>query len=352
MIGVSMILRKGKVTAMDEEIEYTPPELHPRRRREHREHGGEESEKNGFWGVLTMQAIVCVIAVIVLVVSQTFFPKFYEQTKQTYQKSVTAPVEIPEELAAFAGQVVSFFTDPPKQKTPAGSSSGGNSSGGGTSSAASSGNTSSQTQSGGAASSQNAQSSQPSASSKPSASSGTSSVARNTTGIVKTSTGGGGGETSGQNKLPAEDTPLTPPANATFAPVLFTVKPGLPIQEATQSSGFGYRISPITGKLEFHKALDLAAPRGTPIYAAASGTVIHSEYSQSLGYYIAIQHSNGFVTRYGHCSELIAPKGAVIRQGEVIAKVGATGEATGNHLHFEMSKDGVVFDPAWLYDYD
>ena len=337
---------------MDDDIKYDPPELYPRRRPEKKE---ASPEKRPFFSTLTMQAIICLVAVIFLVLSQTFAPKLYESAKAAYQGAAGAPLTVPEELAAFSEQIISFFTQAPPSREDAASS--GISFDGGSSDVSASDSSSSdkvssvETSSGSASdtSSENfAPESSAPAESAPASSqtaSAVSAIPGNTAGIVKTSV-------SAEDSSTPTDAPLSPPEGATFSPVLYAGNPGLPIKNATLSSGFGYRISPITGELEFHRALDLAAPEGTPIYAAASGRVIAAEYSSSLGYYITIQHTGGFVTRYGHCSELIAPQGAVVRQGEVIAKVGATGEATGNHLHFEMSISGVVFDPAWLYDYD
>lgn len=95
-----------------------------------------------------------------------------------------------------------------------------------------------------------------------------------------------------------------------------------------------------------HKGLDIAAPNGTPIKAAASGTVVYAGYNSSgYGYHVIISHSNGVQTLYGHCSSLDVSEGQSVSQGEVIAKVGSTGRSTGNHLHFEIRLNGVAQDP-------
>lgn len=95
-----------------------------------------------------------------------------------------------------------------------------------------------------------------------------------------------------------------------------------------------------------HSGLDIAADYGTPIYAAASGTVIASGWSTGgYGYYIMIQHDNGIVTLYGHCSYLHVYTGQYVTQGEAIADVGSTGQSTGNHLHFEVRINGVCMNP-------
>lgn len=85
-----------------------------------------------------------------------------------------------------------------------------------------------------------------------------------------------------------------------------------------------------------HSGVDIAAPYGTPIIAAESGTVVLSQWYYGYGYCIMIQHASGLKTVYGHCSALHVKVGEYVTQGQVIADVGATGQATGNHLHFEV----------------
>lgn len=111
------------------------------------------------------------------------------------------------------------------------------------------------------------------------------------------------------------------------------------------SSGFEWRTSPISGKKELHNGLDLAAPAGTPIYAAASGTVIDSRLSNSWGNVIQIDHGGGVVTLYAHCSARLVSVGQTVSQGELIGKVGSTGWSTGNHLHFTVYKNGTAVNP-------
>ena len=118
-------------------------------------------------------------------------------------------------------------------------------------------------------------------------------------------------------------------------------------------------IQPISGKITSryaerssirsgaHTGLDIAAPYGTGIKAAASGTVIHSGYKGSLGKLIVIQHENGVQTYYGHCSSLIAKVGQTVSQGQVIARVGSTGNSTGNHLHLEIRINGTPYNPQY-----
>ncbi len=94
-----------------------------------------------------------------------------------------------------------------------------------------------------------------------------------------------------------------------------------------------------------HKGLDIAASRNTDIYAVNDGTVITATYAKGLGYYLVIDHGGGKTTLYGHCNKLIAKKGQKVKQGQVIAKVGMSGVATGYHLHLEVRINGVAVEP-------
>ncbi len=114
-------------------------------------------------------------------------------------------------------------------------------------------------------------------------------------------------------------------------------------------------ITPTTGTItsrfgvrsrDNHKGIDIGAPKGTPIKAAASGTVVHSgNKNDGYGNYIILSHGNGVQTYYAHCSQLLVSKGENVKQGQVIAKVGSTGISTGNHLHFEVRINGVAQNP-------
>ncbi len=119
----------------------------------------------------------------------------------------------------------------------------------------------------------------------------------------------------------------------------------IPTENYRITSEFANRISPITGKRENHNGLDMAAPGGTNIYAAADGKVIDSRYSSSWGNVIQIDHGGGIVTLYAHCSYRAVQAGQVVKRGQVIGKVGTTGWSTGNHLHFTVYKQGVAQNP-------
>ena len=95
-----------------------------------------------------------------------------------------------------------------------------------------------------------------------------------------------------------------------------------------------------------HRGLDIAAKTGTPIKAAADGTIKYSGTMSGYGNLIIIDHGNGITTYYGHCSKLYKTQGQQVRAGDVIAAVGSTGNSTGAHLHFEIRKNGEYLNPA------
>ena len=122
---------------------------------------------------------------------------------------------------------------------------------------------------------------------------------------------------------------------------------GFPLTSYTRiSSTYGYRIHPITGTKKMHTGIDYAAPFGTAILAAESGTVLTAGWNSGYGFCVTINHGGGYVTLYGHCSSLLVTAGQKVTRGQTIAKVGSTGNSTGNHLHFEVRINGSTVDPA------
>ncbi len=111
------------------------------------------------------------------------------------------------------------------------------------------------------------------------------------------------------------------------------------------TSGFGVRISPYSKKMEFHTGVDIGVPVGTKIHAAENGRVIFTGIKGGYGITIIISHKKGYKTLYGHCLISYVKKGAYVRKGQVIGKVGLTGITTGPHLHFEIRKNNVAIDP-------
>ena len=96
----------------------------------------------------------------------------------------------------------------------------------------------------------------------------------------------------------------------------------------------------------FHKGVDLAAPYGEPVYAAGNGKVSEAGYSRSYGWFVRIRHEDGYSTLYAHMSRILVRKGGTVRIGQRIGLVGSTGTSTGNHLHFELQKNGRPLDPV------
>jgi murein DD-endopeptidase MepM/ murein hydrolase activator NlpD len=120
-----------------------------------------------------------------------------------------------------------------------------------------------------------------------------------------------------------------------------------PIDGARISSGFGVRHHPVLGYTKMHKGIDFAASRGTPIYAAGNGIVERAGRFSSYGNYIRIRHNSSYKTAYGHMQRVAngIHAGVRVKQGQVIGYVGATGRATGPHLHYEVIMNGTQVNP-------
>jgi murein DD-endopeptidase MepM/ murein hydrolase activator NlpD len=110
------------------------------------------------------------------------------------------------------------------------------------------------------------------------------------------------------------------------------------------SSGFGYRIHPISGRKKLHAGTDIAAPKGTKVMAAGNGEVIVAKYYGGYGNAVIIDH-NGKWTLYGHMSKISVKEGQQVKTGQKLGSVGSTGDSTGNHLHFEVRINSVAVDP-------
>jgi murein DD-endopeptidase MepM/ murein hydrolase activator NlpD len=111
------------------------------------------------------------------------------------------------------------------------------------------------------------------------------------------------------------------------------------------TSRFGYRTSPFTGLQEFHKGLDIATSKGTPIIATADGIVTFVGEKGFLGEVVVVDHGHGMVTRYAHLENLLAKEGDFVKRGDEIGHVGITGRTTGPHLHYNIRINGVQVNP-------
>lgn len=144
---------------------------------------------------------------------------------------------------------------------------------------------------------------------------------------------------------------IFPRDNASFSPFYLSIPIFKPVVSDRTTSAFGYRINPVTDEYGFHSGLDIAASEGSDIYAAFDGIVEKAEYSAARGNFIFLNSDGGVKTVYCHCSELLVVEGQSVKAGEVIAKVGSTGQATGPHLHFEIRIKGIYYNPAWVLDF-
>jgi murein DD-endopeptidase MepM/ murein hydrolase activator NlpD len=114
------------------------------------------------------------------------------------------------------------------------------------------------------------------------------------------------------------------------------------------TSGFGDRINPVTGRRELHTGIDIAAPVGTPVLAAAHGIVTATGSCALNGRYIRLQTDMGYAIVYAHLSEILVRKDQRVEQKEVVGLSGNTGRSSGPHLHYGVYRDGKAIDPAGL----
>jgi murein DD-endopeptidase MepM/ murein hydrolase activator NlpD len=121
---------------------------------------------------------------------------------------------------------------------------------------------------------------------------------------------------------------------------------GKPVRSGYASSGFGYRTDPFTGRPDFHPGVDFNGPRGTEILAVAAGVVSFSGQKAGYGNIVEVDHGNGYLTRYAHNDSNNVQVGDPVRTGDLIARMGSTGRATGVHVHFEVWLNGHLVNPT------
>ena len=147
----------------------------------------------------------------------------------------------------------------------------------------------------------------------------------------------GPGEDEDKETEPEETTKPTEPAPVSWI---------RPCSYVLLTSPFGYRDAPTSGASSYHQGVDLAGPEGTPIYASRSGTVTIATYSKSAGYYVTINHGDGFSSIYMHMTNYVVSPGTKVAQGQLIGYMGSTGISTGPHLHFGIAYNGTYVNPA------
>lgn len=136
------------------------------------------------------------------------------------------------------------------------------------------------------------------------------------------------------------------PSNVSYSANVLPFEYTVPVT-GRSSSGFGYRLHPISGGIKYHYGTDIAVDSGTDIYAFADGTVTAAYYDEGYGNYIIIEHADGYQTLYAHCSQLKVSAGESVCKGQLVALAGDTGQATGPHLHFELIYNDVYLNPEF-----
>lgn len=120
---------------------------------------------------------------------------------------------------------------------------------------------------------------------------------------------------------------------------------GYPVRSGWLSSEFGVRTDPFTGQLAYHNGVDFAGKQGSDVIAVAAGTVVRAGSYKGYGQLVEIDHGNGYVTRYGHNSEVHVQVGQRVGKGQRLAAMGSSGRSTGPHVHFEVLYGGRYMDP-------
>ena len=171
-----------------------------------------------------------------------------------------------------------------------------------------------------------------------------------------------------EEPAPQEETPLPVPAVGTVITVSDYSGQALPenytmdrlslgeLETVTPVLGhlnsvYGYRDHPIDGRYQFHGGVDIGGQMGAPIAAFAAGTVEYTGQDDSYGLYFQINHGNGVKSFYAHCSKINVVKGQTVAAGEKVAEVGASGSATGPHLHLELKYEKMHINPAYYVEF-
>ncbi len=286
---------------MERPIDYDFQEFRQKKKAETGEPG--RKKKGGLANIFLVQFILSLVTAIILLFANVLFHDFVDEMKQFYLTQIRGEAGITENISEVFYNIGSFLT------TPAG----------GEISSSSSQNSSSE------GSSQDSSSSEANPSEVENFSTQTMAM-------------GMGGE---ENPLPLaqESAGLaeldTEPLKTSYV---------IPLHGIISSS-YGYRLHPTTGLPDFHKGIDIPAQEGTPIAAFKDGTIIQAQNSTSFGNFVAIQHENGVISRYGHCSKLNVKVGDFVKAGDIVGFVGNTGYSTGNHCHFDLSVNGVFVNP-------
>ena len=135
------------------------------------------------------------------------------------------------------------------------------------------------------------------------------------------------------------------PGRSASPAVKVSIPSRMPVEGVRLTSDYGMRTHPVLGGRRQHKGVDLAGPKGTPVYATADGTVGMAQWFSSYGNYVQIEHGAGLQTRYGHLSAYTVKPGQVVKKGMLIGYIGTTGRSTGPHLHYEVRVAGEAVNP-------
>lgn len=306
------------------------PEERPRRT----QHSNEQRKnKSSGWQLIAVQSISCVVVILITLLFRVIGGSSFAQLRESFNKSIMSNSI----LATLAALIESPSKDS-DDKTPGSDTT--------TEGSTTSANESTDEEGNGAGETTNStKTGTTGTSSTGTGSAGTGTSQSSATSASKISAGTT--KAAGGNDIPVTQRKvLYAPEGATFAPIKINRIAYKPLESGKITSIFGYRENPIGGGESFHQGLDIGAPQGSPIAAMYFGVVTEVGQSASYGNYVKIYHGNGIKVLYAHCSQILVNADAVIRAGEIVARVGSTGDSTGPHLHIEVILNGIAYDPA------
>lgn len=308
------------------------PEERPRRNLRGNE---QKKNKSSGWQLIAVQSISCVVLILIALVFRMIGGSAFSQLRESFNHSIMSNSI----LATLAALIESPKDDSSKKEE---SSESGDTSGSEASSSEeepSGDETEDTSENGGTTNTGGSTAPTGSAANKTTTEASKSAATSTTASMVAAV---GGKDISVSNRI------YYAPNGATFAPLRVNRLANKPLESGKVTSRFGYRVNPNSREESFHQGLDIADELDTPIAAMYFGVVSEVGQSSSYGNYVRIFHGNGLEVLYAHCSQILADKDAVIRAGEIVARVGSTGDSTGPHLHIEVTLHGVAYDPAGI----
>ncbi len=289
----------------------------------------QRENKSSGWQLIAVQSISCVVVILIVLLFRVIGGKSFTQLRQSFNKAIMSNSII----ATLAALIEAPSEDPDKEESGSKSTTVGSTTVPSESATDKSNPTDETSGTTGTETTGTIDKEPP----------GTGASVTASTTLAVTS----GTKATGGNDIPVSQRKiLYAPEGATFVPIKINRVACKPLETGKVTSYFGYRSNPTSGEEGFHQGLDIAADYGTPIHSLFFGVVSEVGQNKSYGNYVEIYHGNGLKVLYAHCSQILVGEDAVIRAGEVVARMGSTGDSTGPHLHVEVTLNGTAYDPS------